>query len=133
VPETIDELLAEIRALSAEIDSLDPDDPKHRKLDARREELRAAARHAADATRHPKAVATQIEALEARLVEIESLLIKQGFTERRVGKAIQDPSAYSHNINKAIAADHADEVRSINEQLARLRAVAEPNDGESGG
>lgn len=132
MPETIDELLAEIRNLSDRIEALEPESPERRKLEASRDGLRTIARDVADATRHPAAIATQIEALEARLREIESLLIKQGFTERRVGKTIQDPGAYSHNINKAIAADHAEEVRSINEQLARLRAIA-PERASDGG
>lgn len=130
MPETIDELLAEIRDLARRIEQLDASDPARQKLEAQRTDLRETARHIADATRHPAAIATHIEALEARLREIEQLLIKQGFTERRVGKAIQDPGAYSHNINKAIAEDHAAEVRSINEQLTRLRSVVVSADSD---
>ena len=131
MPETIDELLADIQKLARRIERLDPGDPARQKLEAQRADLRETARHIADATRHPMAIATQIEALEARLREIDQLMIKQGFTERRVGKAIQDPGAYSHNINKAIAEDHAVEVRSINEQLARLRSVAGPTGSDA--
>ena len=124
VPETIDELLADIKAVSARIDALDADDPKRERLEAQRSALRETAQHIADATRHPDAIVRHIEALETRLREIERLIIKQGYMEKTVGPRIQDPGAYSHNINKAIAEDHADEVRAINDQLTRLRAVA---------
>lgn len=131
MPETIDELLSEIRALSAEIETLDDDSPRRRKLEKRRLELRSTAQNIADTSRHPDAIARQVEALEARLDEIGALLIKKGYSERSVGKTIQDPGAYSHNINKAIAEDHADEVRSIDAQLARLRAVGSIPTGDT--
>ena len=121
MPESIDELLATIRSLTERIDQLDADDRKRTQLELKREKLRETARDAADASRHPEDVTRQIEALEHRLAEINQLLIKQGYTERRVGRTIQDPSAYSANINRAIEADHVEEVRSIKAQLVRLR------------
>ena len=123
MPDPIDELLTEILSISTQLRSLEPDSAEAIRLDERKEELRDLAKQTADAGRHPESVATQIESLEQRLAQINGMLITQGFAERRQGKVIQDPGAYSHNINKAIEADHAAEVDSINKQLARLKAI----------
>ena len=119
----IDELLAEILSISSRLTGLEPDSAEAIQLEGRREELRDLAKRTADAGRHPDSIATQIESLEQRLARIKGMLITQGYSERRQGKVIQDPGAYSHNINKAIEADHATEVEAINDQLARLRAI----------
>ncbi len=131
MPDPIDKLLAEARALSHKISSLGPDDQRVPGLIEQRDELRVQARLAFDSHRHPEAIATQISALEDRLAEIESLKIGESWAERRSGPYIQDPSAYSHTINKAIGDEYADEIASITTQLARLRQAA--SNAESAG
>ncbi|KAA3641881.1 MAG: hypothetical protein DWP92_00390 [Armatimonadetes bacterium] len=128
MPDPIDELLAEIRALSHRISSLGPDDHRTASLVEQREALRIQAQHHMESNRHPVAIATQIAALEHRLSEIESLKIGESWAERRSGPYIQDPSAYSHNINKAIDDEYAAEIASITSQLTRLRQVANEAD-----
>ncbi len=123
MPDSIDELLSEIRSLSSQLRGLDSESAEALRLEARKQELRELAQRTADAGRHPESVATQIESLEQRLAQIDGMLITKGFSERRQGKVIQDPGAYSHNINKAIEADHASEVESIKTQLARLKSI----------
>lgn len=128
----IDELLAEIVSISAEISRLGPESADAARLTERKQELRSQAQEIADAGRHPDSVSNQIASLEQRLAEINGLLITEGFSERRQGKTIQDPGAYSHNINKAIEADHSAEVESINAQLVRLRAIgSDPSQEEA--
>lgn len=68
-PDSIDELLAEARALSHQISSLGPHDHRVPNLIEERDEPRVQAPRALESHRHPEAIATQIAALEYRLAE----------------------------------------------------------------
>jgi hypothetical protein len=77
-------------------------------------------------------VTRQIEALETRRSEIESFFIKKGYSERSTTKKIQDPGAYSHNINALLRTEYASELRTIENQLERLRNIDLSDEPRSG-
>ena len=66
---------------------------------------------------------TEIAMLEARLDEINEMLIAKGYNEKHLGRTIQDPGAYSRTINYMIATEHAEEVTAIDARLSELRSV----------
>lgn len=121
----IDELLEEITRISARINDLPPGSQRAEPLIAERRKLRLRARDMADALRHPESVRTEIEMLEKRRSEIAGMTITKGFSEKRLGQTIQDPGAYSHDINRRIEAEHATEVDEIGERLEHLRSLLE--------
>lgn len=121
----IDDLLEEITRISAQIDDLPPGSQSAESLIAERTKLRLRARDMADALRHPQSVRTEIEMLEERRSEIAGMGITKGFSEKRLGRTIQDPGAYSHDINRRIEAEHAAEVDEISERLTHLRSLLE--------
>ena len=123
MPDDIDDLFAQIRTLADQLDRLPQADPNRPRLEAERDQLRKRAVAIADSRRHPQAVARQIEALEGRRSEIESLFIKKGYSERSTTKKIQDPGAYAHNINALLRAEYEPELATINSQLERLRRM----------
>ncbi|HSJ71704.1 MAG TPA: hypothetical protein VLA29_08685 [Acidimicrobiia bacterium] len=122
---SIDDLLEEITRISNQIDDLPPGSRAFEQLIAERAKLRLRARDMADALRHPESVRTEIEMLEGRRSEIAGMAITKGFSEKRLGRTIQDPGAYSHDINRRIEAEHAAEVDEINERLEHLRSLLE--------
>jgi small-conductance mechanosensitive channel len=128
MPDDIDDLFTRIRTLAEQLERLPPSDPNRARLEADRDHLRRQAAELADAGRHPESVARQIEALEARRSEIEGLFIKKGYSERSTTKKIQDPGAYSHNINALLRDEYGPELESIQQQLDRLSAIS-PRDG----
>lgn len=118
--ERIDELLAELRAINKRLEDQTATEAERSKLAERKETIRAQAKNLSLVGRHPASVELQIESLERRKAEIESLFIKKGWSEKRLGRTIQDPSAYSHNINKQLEEKYASELADIDEQLAIL-------------
>lgn len=121
----IDDLLEEITRISAQINDLPPGSQRAESLIAERTKLRLRAKNMADALRHPQSVRTEIEMLEERRSEIAGMGITKGFSEKRLGRTIQDPGAYSHDINRRIEAEHAAEVDEISERLTHLRSLLE--------
>jgi len=124
VASSIDDLLSEITSLSMRLSELGEDHPDRAKLERQREELRGEARAISDTLRHPLSVRSEIAMLEARLVELSELRIGSGYSEKHLGRTIQDPGAYRHAINARIDEEHASEVEAINERLAHLRSLA---------
>jgi len=129
---SIDDIYAEIVSLSQQIARLGADDPERPKLERERERVRSQAAAIATAGRHPKSVELEIEAIEQRLAQIDALPITEGYMERRAGKNIQDPGAYSIVINRLLTQQHAQEVESLTEQLARLRPSDETDTTDTG-
>ncbi len=127
---TVDEALAELRSIAAELDTLADDDPRRADLEARREALRAAARRAADEARHPVALRRELEALERRLAELNREQIKPALVEHM--RWINDASAYARAINARIARSSEDDRDAIEARIAQLRAVVgrEPGEGD---
>ena len=123
---SINDIYTTIVTLSEQIDGLPPADPLRQRLERERDDLRSEAATYAIDGRHPRSVKLEIEAIEQRLSEIRSLLITEGYAEKRSGRNIQDPGAYSATINRILNEQHADEVRTLTEQLERLR----PSEGD---
>jgi D-alanyl-D-alanine carboxypeptidase len=126
---TIDELLAEIRSLSARHDSDDLTAKERDRLLSQKTEIQSQARAISASGRHPDSVKRQVETLQARRRAINDLFIKPGYAEKRGGKNIQDPAAYSHNINATLRDKYQIELDDIDTQLAALRPlIAEPDE-----
>ena len=128
----IDEIYSTIVSLSEQIADLSTDDPERTRLELERDRVRSQAAHISTAGRHPRSIELEIEAIELRLEQIEAQLITEGYMERRAGKNIQDPGAYSVTINRLLSEHHADEVKSLTEQLERLRPSSDAGDSHTG-
>ncbi len=122
--DSVDDILHSVQKLSASIDILAEDDPRRAKLIAKRDSLRTRAATVADSHRHPVSIENEISMLEDRLAEITAMNIKQGYSEKHLKHTIQDPGAYSHNINKMLTEEHAHEVAEIAARLAHLRTIS---------
>jgi len=116
--ETIDELYTQILRASQALDRLGHDDPDRKRLEAERDRLRDAAADIAAAGRHPISIEREIESMQKRLEEIDSMRITQGHQERRGGKNLQDPSAYSSTINRLLKEHHVEEVAYLTDRIA---------------
>lgn len=120
--DSIDDLLAEIQSISRELESDDLTTKQRQRLIDRKDGLQAEARRIALEGRHPVSVDNQIESLERRRAHINDQFIKPGYSEKRGGKNIQDPGAYSHNINKMLLDKYQEELDEIERQLSLLRS-----------
>lgn len=127
---SIDDIYSTIVSLSAQINSLPTGGPERARLELERDRVRSQAAHLSAEGRHPKSVELEIEAIEQRLAQIDAQLITEGYSEKRSGKNLQDPGAYSVTINRLLNEHHADEVKTLTEQLERLRR---PGDAEGSG
>ena len=127
MPSSIDDLFKRISMLSTSIANLAEGDPERRRLERDRDRLRIEATKMAHTGRHPESVRLEIQAIENRLAEIERMKITEGYQERRGGKNIQDPGAYSAGINQTLDEQHAEEVAGLTDRLDRLRSFVEHN------
>jgi hypothetical protein len=130
---SIDEIYAAIVALSEQIDRIPPTSPERLRLETERERLRSQAAAIASQGRHPKSIELEIEAIEQRLADINALLIKEGYMEKRAGKNIQDPGAYSSSINRILNEQHAEEVKDLTDRLETLRPSQNTRDRDAEG
>lgn len=121
MPRDIDDLLARIKELSERLALSDAPDQDRRSMLAEREALRSDARQLTNAARHPRSVETEVEALTARLDEIESSFVRKGYAEKYLTKGFSDPGAYSATINRRLSEHHADEIERIRARIATLR------------
>jgi len=132
---TIDDIYTALVSLSQQIENLSSTDPKRTQLETERDQLRNEAASLATSGRHPRSIELEIEAIEQRLDQIDALLITEGYAEKRGGRNLQDPSAYSGTINRLLSEQHADEVKSLTRRLEELRHphgdAAEANERES--
>ena len=60
------------------------------------------------------------------------MFIKKGYSERSTTRKIQDPGAYSHNINALLHSEYDAELEQISRQLERLRKIEPPSGTTSG-
>jgi hypothetical protein len=123
--DTIDDILARTRQISLELSTLDPEDPRRPALVEEQAALRQNARRLAEGSRHSVSVENEITMLEDRLEEIDGLQITKGYSQKHLTKTVQDPGAYSHNINRLLADEHADEASEIRARLEDLYRVLE--------
>lgn len=128
MPSDIDELLARILGISADLRTLPEDDGRRTTMIADRDILRAEARSLANAHRHPLSVENEITMLQDRLDEIDGLFIGKGFAEKRRAKGFSDPGAYSATINRALLEHHEAEIAEIKERIDELKGLQPPAD-----
>jgi len=119
--ETVDELYERLLRVTTQLGGLRQDHPNRKRLEHERDEMRAKAAEISAAGRHPVSVEREIESLQRRLHEIESMQITEGYQERRGGKNLQDPGAYSSTINRLLDEHHDDEVNTLSDRIAHLR------------
>lgn len=98
----IDVALAQIQQLRELIDATPPG-PERDALESQRDELRAKARLATDATRPATHLRAELANVEAQLAAMESEAIKPALNEHY--KVITDPAAYRLRINESLAAN----------------------------
>lgn len=123
---TLDQALAEIIALSAKIDALDPDHPKRISLEHQRDDLREDVREAADASRSVPVLLNELGTLQRRLAQIDDRPIDSGWAEKaryRGVRWINDPGAYSNRINEMIDAQDEYERSEVVTRIAEIEAV----------
>ncbi len=120
---TIDQALAEIIALSAKIDALNPDDPKRVPLERQRENLRVDVREAADVSRSVPGLLNELGTLQRRLAQIDDRPIGKGWAEKGHYRWMNDPGAYSNKINDMIDGQDAHERSIIVTRIAEIEAV----------
>lgn len=116
---TVDQALAELREIAAALEPLEPGDPSRAALESRRDELRLAARRAADGARNPVALERELASLEARLTGLEREKIKPAWIEHR--NWVNNPSAYSGHINKLLESATESDRQTIEVRIAELR------------
>jgi hypothetical protein len=119
--ETIDELYKRILRISRQLDRLSQEHPNRKRLEGERDRLRIRAADIAASGRHPVSVEREIESLQHRLDEIETMQITEGYQERRGGKNLQDPGAYSSTINRLLEEHHLEEVAALSARIAFLK------------
>lgn len=119
-----DEIYEQANAITEALADPSLDETERLTLERERENLRSQARDIASATRHPRSIETEIAMIEERLATIEGMRISKGYSEKHLARTIQDPGAYRHTINRLLDEEHEAEVRSLEERLTRLRAIA---------
>ena len=127
-----DDILRRVREITEALTDPTLDSKDRTALERTRDGLRVRARDLASTTRHPESVATEIEMIEDRLAEIERMSITKGYSEKHISRTIQDPGAYRYGINRMLEAEHADEVRALEDRLAELRTVELRPDEQEG-
>lgn len=119
---TVDEALAEIAEIERQLTSLTSSAPERDALERRRIELRREVALAVDRAKPRPVLVAELEHLERRLRDLESVPIKRTIGEASK-KWITDPSAYSHDINERIRAASQDERATIEARIAIVRQV----------
>lgn len=120
--DTIDATFAEIRRLSAAIDTADPG-PERATLEAERDLLRQRAHSLADATKSVPQLEAELANVESRLAAMAETTIKPAWVEGH--KWINDPSAYRRRINESIERNEGPEREQLQARRAELRAALE--------
>jgi hypothetical protein len=123
---TVNQALAEIIALSAEIDALEPADPKRIAFERQRDTLRADIREAADESRSEAGLLNELGTLQRRLAQIDDRPIGRGWAEKGRYRWVNNPAAYSNRINEMLDPQDADERTTIVNRIAEIESVLSP-------
>lgn len=126
---SVDEALSEIVSLSGRIDALPPGNRHRVGLEHRRDQLRAAAREASDASRSDAILRHELDSLQQRLAQIDERPIGKGWAEKGNYGWVNDPSAYSRRINRELEDQDAVERTAIISRIQELKKLL----GSSGG
>jgi len=127
-PDSIDDLLEELVFLSDRLgrDDLTPDE--RTRLEDRRSYLRGVARRADDASRSRAVLENELGALRRRLAEIDDRPIGKGWSEKTNTRWLNDPGAYSSQINRMISDQDRDERARIVERIGEIESALTGND-----
>ncbi|MCP4303883.1 MAG: hypothetical protein GY926_09760 [bacterium] len=119
---TPDDLLAQLTAIRAQLDALDPASPEYEALESKRIELAATAEEAADTARNPEALSAELEHLEKRLATFESEKISVPAWQAAM-TSMNDPAAHAINLNAELDAKTALDRAAVENRIARLKKV----------
>jgi len=122
-PATVDELLAEIVAITEELENPALGNAERTALEARREALRDAAQQAGDAARPEAGLRNELGTLTKRLAEIDARPIGKGWTEKTSYRWFNDPGAYSSQINRVLTEQDEDERSHIVSRIGQIEAI----------
>lgn len=121
---TPDEAFVRLLEINSRLGHLEPDDPNRPALEDQRDRLQLAMQDASDRARHPDSLAHELGNLERRLQAMDREQIRRAWPE--TVKWLNDPSAYSHRINKRLEEATSEERADIEARIARLRDLVDP-------
>ena len=127
-PDSIDDLLAELVDVSDRLAGDDLTTGERTRLENRRTVLRDVARRADDASRSRPVLENELGALRRRLAEIDDRPIGKGWSEKTNTRWLNDPGAYSSQINRMISDQDRDERARIVERIGEIESALTGND-----
>jgi hypothetical protein len=128
MPLTPDDVLRELLDITQRIDTSAPDDPNRVRLEARRTELRTAAREASLSARNPEYVRGELAHLRRRLAALDGETVKTPSWQKHLPARINDPDAPARLINRRIDELNAPEREELEARIAELEAqLGEPS------
>ncbi len=117
---TPDETLAEMLAIRARLDALEPSSPEYRELQQQRQQLAQAAREATDAASNPERIRAELEHLEQRLAAFDDHKIDVPAWQAAM-PSINDPAAHPSRINEIMDASNKLDRDALEERIERLK------------
>jgi len=127
-PDSIDDLLAELVDVSDRLAGDDLTTGERTRLENRRTVLRDVARRADDASRTRPVLKNELGALRRRLAEIDDRPIGKGWSEKTNTRWLNDPGAYSSQINRMISDQDRDERARIVERIVEIESALTGDD-----
>ena len=127
-PDSIDDLLAELVDVSDRLAGDDLTTGERTRLENRRTVLRDVARRADDASRSRPVLENELGTLRRRLAEIDDRPIGKGWSEKTNTRWLNDPGAYSSQINRMISDQDRDERARIVERIGEIESALTGND-----
>jgi len=127
-PDSIDDLLAELVDVSDRLAGDDLTAGERTRLENRRTVLRDVARRADDASRTRPVLENELGALRRRLAEIDDRPIGKGWSEKTNTRWLNDPGAYSSQINRMISDQDRDERARIVERIVEIESALTGDD-----
>ena len=127
-PDSIDDLLAELVDVSDRLAGDDLTTGERTRLENRRTVLRDVARRADDASRARPVLENELGTLRRRLAEIDDRPIGKGWSEKTNTRWLNDPGAYSSQINRMISDQDRDERARIVERIGEIESALTGND-----
>jgi hypothetical protein len=118
---SIDEALAYARELTARIRDLPAGDPSRSELEAELDDYRAEIRLATDRGRSLGALRRDLRHIDERMSDMQRQRISAPFATPTF--SVSDPEAYSVPINRAIDANNADTLTSLEQRKRELETA----------
>jgi hypothetical protein len=118
---SIDEALAYARELTARIRNLPEEDPSRSELEAELDDYRAEIRLARDRGRSLESLRRDLHHIDERMADLRRQRISAPFATPTF--TVSDPEAYSVPINRAIDANNADTLASLEQRKRELETA----------